>query len=99
MDVFFKAILMTCFFFPKDSKAFWNIVFWILDEDLEADVSEDKDTDCISDENLLILSLSYTATISIRTLRVISLDLCIIFCEMCILQQTNEWSLLQYALW
>ena len=90
IDVFFKPIFMVCFYFPKYSKAFWYIVFWILDEDLEADVSADKDTDCISDENLLILSFSYTATITICTLLVISLDLCIIFCEMCILQQTNE---------
>ena len=68
-----------------------------LDQDLEADISGDDEIDCINAENILIRSESCIATLSNRALRV-SLDLCMNFFEMCVSEQTSEWSLLQSPL-
>ena len=75
--------------FPKDSRAFWYILYCNLDQDFEADMFGHDEIKCIKAENFLTRSGSFIATISNNTLRV-SLDLCMNFFELCILQQTSE---------
>ena len=95
IDVSSNQFLFVCVFFSKYSRKFWYITSWILDQNLEEDMSGDAEIDCIKVENYLTRSVSCIVTISNRVLRAI-LDLCMNFFEMCILQQTSEWSLLHW---